>query len=124
IKDLLHPAVQLHDLRAEHDGEELRARQAVAMLARQGAAELHHQLCHLTGDALHPIHILTPLEVQIDSNVQATLPGVAEEAERGPVAVDDLFEAAGVRTQLLRGDTGIFYELLRLDVTARGRAIE
>src|SRR5690606_14306983 len=61
---------------------------------------------------------------EVDADVQAPLPRVAEEAKGGAVAVDDLLEAAGVRPALLRRDARILDELVRFDVAAARRPVE
>jgi hypothetical protein len=56
--------------------------------------------------------------------VQTSLPGVAKEAERCPVPMDDFLEAARIGAQLLRRDTGVLDEFLRLDVSRRRSPVE
>src|SRR5690606_28164268 len=107
-----------------HEREELRAGEAVAVLPGEGAAELDDQRGHVGGDRLHAARVLAALQVEVDADVEAAMPRVPEEPERGAVAVDDLLEAAGVGAELLRGDPGVLHELLRLDVARGGGAVE
>jgi hypothetical protein len=62
-------------------------REPVAVLPRERATELHDQLGDVPRDRLHPPDVLAPLQVQVDADVQAPLPGMPEEAQGGPVPV-------------------------------------
>src|SRR5690606_4770817 len=102
VEELLDLPVELRDLGSEHQREELASGEPVPMLAGKRPPELDDQFGDITRDRLHPTDIFATFQVQIDADVEATLPRMAEETEGRTMSMDDLLEPAGVGTQLFR----------------------
>jgi hypothetical protein len=92
IECLLDFTVQLQNLGAEHQRQELGAGKTIAVLTGKRAPELDHQIRDLTGDRLHSADVIPLLQVQVHADVQTSLARMAEEAERRAVPVYDLLE--------------------------------
>src|SRR6185436_12878144 len=87
-------AERLHQLGAEHHRQEFGARLAVAVLARERAAVLHHQRRRL-GDEAAPVRdTFAALQVEVDARVHAAVAEMA--VDRGAIAgaVDQAAELA------------------------------
>ena len=116
VEGALHGAKRLVQRRAEHLLVECAAHQAVAVLARQRAAELQHQIGDVVGNRLELRHAGRGLEVDDRAHVQAADRGVRVDAGDGAVAGDQLLEARDVVAQPLGRHRGVLDERDRLGV--------
>ena len=100
IPDRLEFAQSNHELRAEHRRQQFGLRLAVAVLARERAAVLHHQLRRLAEKAAPVRHALGRAQLEGDARVDAAVAEVP--VERGAVAgaVDERLELALARLVL------------------------
>ena len=85
IPDGLELAERLDELGPEHLREKLRARLAVAMLAREGAAVGQHEVGRLVHERLVRFYSRCCLEIEIDARMDAPLSEVA--VQRAAVAI-------------------------------------
>ena len=90
------------------------------MLARQGAAELEHQVGHLVGDPLEPAHPVRGLQVDHRAHVQAAHRRVRVDAGDGVVAFHQREEPLDVVAQPLRRHRRVLDERHRLAVALHG----
>ena len=104
------------DRRPEHLAHERAAHQAVAVLARQRAAELEHQVGAGVGDGLELPHARLGLQVDHRPHVQAADRGVGVDAGRGAVRADQCQEALDVVAQPLGRHRRVLDERDRLGV--------
>ena len=116
IERPLDGAERLVEHRPEHLLHERAAHQAVAVLARQRAAELEHEVGDVVGDRLELLHALLGLQVDDRPHVQAADRGVRVDAGRRAVPRDDGEEALDVVAQLLGRDRRVLDERERLGV--------
>ena len=100
----------------EHRLVELRAHQAVAVLARVGALVLAHHRERLLRDRAHLAHVPLVLEVEDRAHVQAADRGVRVPGAAGAVAGEEVGEALGVVGQMLERHGAVLDERDRLAV--------
>ena len=98
------------ELRPVHPLEELRARQAVAVLARERPAELDDEVGDALGDAAHPGDVARLARVQRGADVQAADRRVPVEAGPRPLALQQLLEAHDELLQPVRPHGGVLDE--------------
>ena len=96
--------------RAVHALEERAARAPVAVLARDGAAVLEHEVEDLVGDGLDLLEPARRLEVDHGADVQAADRAVAVVGALGVVLGHDLAEARHELRQVLGVDGGVLDE--------------
>ena len=101
---------------AEHLAVPLAAHHAVAVLARQGAAELQHQVGHVLGDAPHPGDLGGVLQVEHRPQMQAADAGMAVEGAVGAMRLEQFAEAGDELRQPCRLDRRVLDEGDRLAV--------
>ncbi len=101
VEGPLHLAERLVERRAEHLLVEGAAHQAVAVLARERAAELEHEIGDIVGDGLELRQALGGLEVDDRPDVQAADRGVRVDAGVRAPPRDHLPEARDVVAQPL-----------------------
>src|SRR5205823_6573594 len=101
IPDRLELLEGAHEVVAEHLGEKLCTRLAVAVLAGQGAAELEHEVACVLEPAAELGDPRLRDEVEVPASVDAALTVVAVERALVPVLVGELGEAAEVLAQPL-----------------------
>jgi len=114
IERVLEAPERAHQRGAVHPLEERAARAAVTVLARDGAAELEHQIGDLVGDRLHLLEPARRLEVDHRPDVQATDRAVAVIGARGVVLGEDVREARHELLEMLRLDARVLDEGDRL----------
>ena len=110
VERALDGAERLVELGAEHPRHERGAHQPVAVLAREGAAVLEHQLGDVVGDGLELAHPRLGLHVDDGAHVQAAHRGVGVDAGGAAVALHDVEEPGDVVAQARRGDRGVLDE--------------
>ena len=77
IEGALHLAEGAQELRAVHPLDPERPHPAIAMLARHRTAELAHQVGHVRGDCLHPLHVVALVNIDERAQVEAPDTGMA-----------------------------------------------
>src|SRR5947209_20182810 len=92
IKDLLDLAKGLVNDRAEHLAIPLAARQTVAVLAAQRAAELQDQVGDFLRNLPHPCHVGTRLQIQKWPDVQTADAGVTVKGAVGAMLLEKVAE--------------------------------
>src|SRR5690606_14383118 len=107
VPDRLELAEGLHELVAEHDGEEIAPGLTVPVLAREGAAVAGDDLCGLAGEIAVLLDPRGALEVEVDARVDAPLAEVAVERGAVPEPLQEPPEVAEVLAQVLDGYGGV-----------------
>src|SRR5439155_14553020 len=114
IPDRLELRERADELVAEHLGEKLCTRLAVAVLAGQRATELEHEVAGVLEPAAELLDPGLRDEVEVPARVDAALAVVAVERALVAVLVRELREAAEVLTQPLGRDGRVLPSLVRV----------
>ena len=101
---------------AQHGLDELGAQDAVAVLARVGAAQPPHHLVHFLGHGPQRRHSRRLLHVQGRSDVEAADGGVRVPSSAGAVAREDLFDRGGVLAEPFQRNCAVLHDGDRLRV--------
>ena len=108
IPQRLELAERLHQLRPEHHRQELAARLAVAVLARDRAAVLHHQRSRLAQELAPVRDAARRAQIEVDARVDATVAEVAVDRRAVAEALDQREELAQIIAEAHRIDRGVF----------------
>src|SRR5215203_770987 len=103
VPDGLELAEGLHQLFAEHAGEQLASLLAVAMLAGERAAVSGHEVRRLLEERAVPADSLRAGQVEVDAGVEAALSEVAVEGGAIAVAAQEGLQVSQVGSEPVRG---------------------